>query len=197
MNVYHVGHRMLRVRTSSRAMLAIYIAFHTCRASSDHGLGKHTIMSDSEDSTITYTDVSSPFADLLDIRSRGVDGPPVMLEDPYAYVSALSDSLPPEDEVLPAEDQPLPTAASPTPDSPGYVPESDPEEDLEENDDEDLKEDPTDEGEDGDDEDESSDDDKDDDVDIDIEEEEEHHHFQPNSTTLLYQLLISPHLLGD
>ncbi|GJV64791.1 hypothetical protein Tco_1475619 [Tanacetum coccineum] len=34
MNVYHVGHRMLRVRTSTRAMLAIYIAFHTCRPSS-------------------------------------------------------------------------------------------------------------------------------------------------------------------
>ncbi|GJR75328.1 hypothetical protein Tco_0087693 [Tanacetum coccineum] len=44
-------------------------------------------MSDSEDSTVTYTAVSSPFADLPDIGSPGVDGPPVMPEDPYAYVS--------------------------------------------------------------------------------------------------------------
>ncbi|GJW03103.1 hypothetical protein Tco_1561959 [Tanacetum coccineum] len=36
--------------------------------------------------------------------------------------------MPQEDEILPAEEQPLPAAASPTTDSPGYVPESDPEE---------------------------------------------------------------------
>ncbi|GJV06817.1 hypothetical protein Tco_1344473 [Tanacetum coccineum] len=45
-------------------------------------------MSDSEDSTVTYTEVSSPFADLSDIGSPGVDGPPVMPEDPYAYMVA-------------------------------------------------------------------------------------------------------------
>ncbi|GJY24194.1 putative ribonuclease H-like domain-containing protein [Tanacetum coccineum] len=45
-------------------------------------------MSDSEDSTITYTEVSSPYADLSDIGSPGVDGPLVMPEDPYAYVVA-------------------------------------------------------------------------------------------------------------
>ncbi|GKF44875.1 hypothetical protein Tco_0131427, partial [Tanacetum coccineum] len=82
-------------------------------------------MSDSEDSTVTYTVVSSPFEDRLDIGSPGVDGPPIMPEDPYAFI------------ILPAEEQPLPTTASPTADSPGYVPESDPEED-----DEDPKEDP-------------------------------------------------------
>ncbi|GJS96168.1 hypothetical protein Tco_0803136 [Tanacetum coccineum] len=46
------------------------------------------IMSDSEDSTVTYTPVSSPFEGLSDIGSPGVDGPPMMLEDPYAYVVA-------------------------------------------------------------------------------------------------------------
>ncbi|GKF61853.1 hypothetical protein Tco_0181907, partial [Tanacetum coccineum] len=113
-------------------------------------------MSDSEDSTITYTVVSSPFEGLSDIGSPGVDGPPVMPEDPYAYVVAAFQALPspdyvsgpeyptssefvpkpvypefmpPEDEILPAEEQPLPAAISPTTDSPGYVPESDPEED--------------------------------------------------------------------
>nr|GEY00833.1 hypothetical protein [Tanacetum cinerariifolium] len=45
-------------------------------------------MSDSEDSIITYTAVSSPFGGLSDIGSPGVGGPPVMPEDPYAYVVA-------------------------------------------------------------------------------------------------------------
>ncbi|GKE93600.1 hypothetical protein Tco_1574695 [Tanacetum coccineum] len=141
-----------------------------------------TVMSDSEDSTVTYTAVSSPFLDLPNIGSPGVDGPPVKPEDPYGYVVAAFQAppspdyvpgpeyrpspefvsepvylefMPPEDEILPAEDQPLPAAVSPTADSPGYVPESDPEEDPKENDDEDPEEDPADEGDDGDDEDES------------------------------------------
>nr|GEU74345.1 hypothetical protein [Tanacetum cinerariifolium] len=38
-------------------------------------------MSDSEDSTITYTAVSSPFGGLSNIKSPGFDGPPVMPED--------------------------------------------------------------------------------------------------------------------
>ncbi|GJU83466.1 hypothetical protein Tco_1285831 [Tanacetum coccineum] len=121
-------------------------------------------MSDSEDSTVTYTAVPRPFADLPDIGSSGVDGPPVMPKDPYAYVF-----MPPEDEILLAEEQPLPAAVSPIADSPGYVPESDPEEDLEEDDDEDPEEDPADYpangGDDGDDEDELSNDDEDEDVD--------------------------------
>ncbi|GJZ98709.1 hypothetical protein Tco_0671162 [Tanacetum coccineum] len=161
-------------------------------------------MSDSEDSTVTYAVVSSPFADFPDIGSLGVNGPPVMPEDPYAYVVAAFQApqspdyvsgpkypplpefvsepvypefMPPEDEILPVEEQPLPAAVSPTIDSPGYVPESDPEKDPEE-DDKDPKEDladyPVDGGDDGDDEDESSDDDEDEDVDIKGDEEEEH-----------------------
>ncbi|GJS32056.1 hypothetical protein Tco_0530438 [Tanacetum coccineum] len=66
------------------------------------------------------TAVSSLFVDLPDIGSPGVDGPPVMPEDPYAYVF-----MPPEDEILPAEEQPLPAAVSPTADSPGYDESSD------------------------------------------------------------------------
>ncbi|GKA02315.1 ribonuclease H-like domain-containing protein [Tanacetum coccineum] len=83
--------------------------------------GKDTVMSDSEDSTVTYTAVSSPFEDGSDIGSPGVDGPPIMPEDPYAYIMAAY-------QILPAKEQPLPAAASPTADSPGYVPESDLEE---------------------------------------------------------------------
>ncbi|GKD74759.1 hypothetical protein Tco_1333041 [Tanacetum coccineum] len=126
-------------------------------------------MSDSEDSTVTYTAVSSPFGGLSDIGSPGVDGPPVMPEDPYAYVVAAFQAppspdyvsgpeyppspdfvpepvypefMPPEDEVLPAEEHPLPSAVSPTADSSGYVPESDPESDPEEDPEEDDDEDP-------------------------------------------------------
>ncbi|GKC17812.1 hypothetical protein Tco_1014594, partial [Tanacetum coccineum] len=173
-------------------------------------------MPDSEDSTVTYTAVSSPFGGLSDIESPGVDGPPVMPEDPYAYVVAAFQAppspdyvsgpdypplpefvpepvypkfMPPEDDVLLAEEQPLPTAVSPTADSPGYVPESDLEEDPEEDDDEDPKEDlanyPADRGDDGDDEDESSDDDEDDD-DVDIEEDEEEHLALDDSTAVAF-----------
>ncbi|GJW06750.1 hypothetical protein Tco_1569173 [Tanacetum coccineum] len=56
-------------------------------------------MSDSEDSTVTYTAVSSPFEGLSDIGSSGVDGPPVMLEDAYAYVVAAFQALPYPDYV--------------------------------------------------------------------------------------------------
>ncbi|GJT73071.1 hypothetical protein Tco_1032357 [Tanacetum coccineum] len=118
-------------------------------------------MSDSEDSTVTYTAVSNPFGGLSDIRSLGVDGPPVMPKDPYAYV----------DEVFPAEEQPLPTAVSPTADSPGYIADSDPEEDPTDY--------PADGGDNDDDDNESSDDDEDDDDDVkedeDDEEDEEEH----------------------
>nr|GEV85942.1 hypothetical protein [Tanacetum cinerariifolium] len=96
-------------------------------------------MLDSEDSTITYTVVSSPFGGSSDIGSPGVDGPPVMLEDPYAYVVAafqapLSPDYVSEDDILPAEEQPLPAAASPTTESDldedsNDDPEEDPEED--------------------------------------------------------------------
>ncbi|GJT74430.1 hypothetical protein Tco_1041155 [Tanacetum coccineum] len=93
--------------------------------------------------------------------------------------------MPPEDEVLPAEEQPLHATASPTIDLPGYIPESDPEEDLKEDNDENPKEDhadyPTDEGDDGDDKDESSNDDEDDDVDIKGDKEEKEHPAPSNS----------------
>nr|GEV97195.1 armadillo [Tanacetum cinerariifolium] len=135
----------------------------------------NTIMSDSEDSTVTYTTVSSPYEGRLGDVSPGEDRPPVMPEDPYAYVVAAFQALPPpdyvpgpeepeqappspvyipyvpelvyleyippEDNVFSAEEQPLPAAASPTADSPGYILESDSDEDPEGDDDEDPEED--------------------------------------------------------
>ncbi|GJV11573.1 putative reverse transcriptase domain-containing protein [Tanacetum coccineum] len=132
-----------------------------------------TVMSDSEDSTVTYTAVSSPFEDGSDIGSPGVDGPPIMPEDPlwlyimgcyqvnhrldYTLASrSLSrtpldfvpelmypEYIPQEDEILSAEEQLLPAVASPIADPPRYVLESDLEEEPEE-DDEDPEEDPAD-----------------------------------------------------
>ncbi|GJZ80781.1 integrase, catalytic region, zinc finger, CCHC-type containing protein [Tanacetum coccineum] len=151
-------------------------------------------MSDSEDSTVTYTEISSPYEDLSDIGSPGAEGP--IFQDPPSpdyvpgpeepeqappspiYVPFVPEPVYPkflpEDDVLPVEEQPLPVAASPTTESPGYILESDPEEDPEEDDEEDPEEDPTDypadRGDDRDDE-EPSDDDDDDDDDA---EEEEH-----------------------
>nr|GEX10407.1 reverse transcriptase domain-containing protein [Tanacetum cinerariifolium] len=161
-------------------------------------------MSDSEDFTVIYMEVSSPLEDLSDIGSPGVDGLPMMLEDPYAYVEdalqappspdhvpgpehppspkfflepVYPEFMPPEDEIFLAEEQPLPAAVSHTADSPGYITDFDPEEDPEE----DLEEDPTDypaDGGDNDDDDESFNDDEDDDdveEDEDEDEEEEEH----------------------
>nr|GEV75936.1 putative reverse transcriptase domain-containing protein [Tanacetum cinerariifolium] len=149
-------------------------------------------MSDFKDSTVTYTAVSSPFGGLSDIGSMGVDGPPVMPEDPYAYVVAAFQAppSPDHDDVLPVKEKPLPVAVSPTADSPGYVPESDPEEDPEEGDDEDSEEDladyPTDGGDNGNNEDESFDDDEDDDVDIKKDEEEKEHPAPVDSTNVAF-----------
>ncbi|GKD78286.1 hypothetical protein Tco_1340907, partial [Tanacetum coccineum] len=102
------------------------------------------IMSDSEQSTITYTSVSIPVEDDSDMGSPGVDGPPspdyvpgpkepeqappspVYL--PYVPEPVYPEYIPLEDDVFPAEEQPLPAATSPTTNSPGYVPKSDPEE---------------------------------------------------------------------
>nr|GFB51835.1 hypothetical protein [Tanacetum cinerariifolium] len=86
-----------------------------------------TIMSDSEDSTVTYT-----------------TAPPSPVYIPYVPKPVYPKYIPPKDDVFPAEEQPLPATASPTTESPGYIPESDPDEDPKEDDDEDPEEDPVD-----------------------------------------------------
>ncbi|GKC60085.1 hypothetical protein Tco_1087683 [Tanacetum coccineum] len=85
--------------------------------------------------------------------------------------------LVPSDAKAPVKDQPLPDDASPTALSPGYIVDSDPKEDLEE----DPEKDPAD-GEDKDDDesfDDDDDDDDDDDVEEDKEDEEEEEHLAP------------------
>nr|GFB30261.1 hypothetical protein [Tanacetum cinerariifolium] len=149
-------------------------------------------MSDSDESRVTYTDISSPFEELSDIGSPRADDHehlelPDMLEDPYAPPSP--DYVPgPEhaDDEIVAEDQPYAEDASPNAQSPEYVPESVLEAHPEDDDDEDPEEDPVDYladgGNNGDDEDGSSEDDEndeDDDMDIKADEEEKEEHSAP------------------
>ncbi|GKD34963.1 hypothetical protein Tco_1250472 [Tanacetum coccineum] len=135
-------------------------------------------MSDSEDSTVTYTEIPSPYEDPSDMGSPGVEGPifqdppspdyvpgpeepeqapPSPIYVPFVPEPVYPEFLPVDDEVFPAEEQPMPAADSPTHQSPSYIPESDPEEDLEEDDEEDPEEDlayyPADRGDDDDDDD--------------------------------------------
>ncbi|GJT99636.1 hypothetical protein Tco_1109975 [Tanacetum coccineum] len=114
-------------------------------------------MSDSDESGITYTEVSSPFEDLSDIGSPRADDHeylelPGMPEDPYVEAALQAppspdyvpgpeepEQAPPSPDYIPgpehtddeivAEDQPDAEDASPTAQSPDYVPESDPEAD--------------------------------------------------------------------
>nr|GEV40289.1 retrovirus-related Pol polyprotein from transposon TNT 1-94 [Tanacetum cinerariifolium] len=72
-----------------------------------------TVMSDSKDSTVTYTAVSSPCRGLSDTRSPRVDGPPVILDDPYVYVVVAFQALISPDYVSGPKQPPLPV----------YVPE--------------------------------------------------------------------------
>nr|GFA17204.1 hypothetical protein [Tanacetum cinerariifolium] len=127
-------------------------------------------MSNSDESGITYIDISSPFEELSDIGSPRADDHehlmlPEMLEDLYVEVALqappspdyipgpeepeqappLPDYVPgPEhaDDEIVAEDQPYAEDASPISQSPEYVPESNFEVHPEDDDDEDPEEDP-------------------------------------------------------
>ncbi|GKE88023.1 hypothetical protein Tco_1565498, partial [Tanacetum coccineum] len=126
----------------------------------------------SSSSTVTYTSVNTdseprrhpPSPDY----TPGPEHPPSLVEVPYVSEPEYPEYLVSSDVEAPLEDQPLLADASPTALSPGYMADSDPEEDLKEDPEEDHADYPTD-GGDGDDE--PSDDDNDDD-DTDDEDEE-------------------------
>ncbi|GJX93800.1 hypothetical protein Tco_0348386 [Tanacetum coccineum] len=147
----------------------------------------YSVMSDSDESGITYTEVSSPFKGLSDIGSPRADDHeylelPGMPEDPYVeaalqappspdYVPGLKEpeQAPPSSDYVPgpehaddeivAEDQPYAKDASPTAQSPDFVSESDPK--------------------DG-----SSEDDEDEDMDIEADDEEEEEHLAPTDSVV-------------
>ncbi|GKC92098.1 hypothetical protein Tco_1157540, partial [Tanacetum coccineum] len=140
-------------------------------------------MSDSKHSTVIYTTVSILVKDDSDIGSPEVDGPPIMPEDPYAYIMAAY-QVPPSPDYIPGPEVPPSPDYIPGPEVPpspdyipglkepqsppplDFVPESDSEEEPEE-DDEDPEEDPADYPAD-------REDDDDEDEDDDEEEEKEH-----------------------
>ncbi|GJW15328.1 hypothetical protein Tco_0019461 [Tanacetum coccineum] len=147
----------------------------------------NSVMSDSDESGVIYTEISSTFEELSDIGSPGVVPSPDYIPGPeepqspplldFVPEPVYLEYMPQEDEVFSVEEQPLPAAALPTAQSSDYVPESDPETDPEEDDDKDPEEDPVDYpvdgGDDGDDEEGSSEDDEDDDMDIEADDDEE------------------------
>nr|GFC58084.1 hypothetical protein [Tanacetum cinerariifolium] len=95
-------------------------------------------MSDSNESGVIYTDISSPFKELSDIGSPRADDHEhlmllEMLEDPYVEVSLQA---PPSPDYIPGSEEPE--------QSPAYVPESDFKAHPEDDDDEDPEEDPVD-----------------------------------------------------
>ncbi|GKC26617.1 hypothetical protein Tco_1033911 [Tanacetum coccineum] len=161
-------------------------------------------MSDSDESGVTYKEVSRLFEGLSDIGSPRADDHeylelPGMPEDPYVEAALQAPPSPdyvpdPEelehadDEII-VEEQPYVEDASPTAQSPNYIPESDPEADPEEDDDEDPKEDPVDYpangGDDSDDEEGSSEDDEYDDMDIKADDDEEKEHLAPADSVVV------------
>ncbi|GJV28088.1 hypothetical protein Tco_1384536 [Tanacetum coccineum] len=96
-------------------------------------------MSDYEHSTVTYTSVSIPVEDDSDIGLPRINGPPIMPEDPYAYIMAAYEVPPspnyiPGPEVLPSPDyipgpeepqSPPPLDFVPDPMYPEYMPQED------------------------------------------------------------------------
>nr|GEV07543.1 hypothetical protein [Tanacetum cinerariifolium] len=157
-------------------------------------------MSDSKDSTVTYTE-ASPSPDYV----PGPEHPPSPAYVPgFVSEPIYSEFMPPKDVVLPAGEQPLPAAVSPTSDSPGYIlefdPEEDPKEDLEEDpeeDDEDQEKDPTDypiDREDDEEADDESSGDNADDEEVDEDKDEEEEHLAPTDSTEVARLLAIPTL---
>ncbi|GJZ77955.1 hypothetical protein Tco_0642627 [Tanacetum coccineum] len=124
----------------------------------------HTVMSDSEDSTVTYIEVSSPFEGLSDIGSPGVVWNQEARNTTLLFQSCVYPVVhATKDEFSQAGGASIPVAVLTTSE-------------------EDPADYPADGGDDGDDEDESSNDDKDDDVDIEGDKEEEEHPAPTDST---------------
>ncbi|GJY93352.1 hypothetical protein Tco_0509134 [Tanacetum coccineum] len=161
---------------------------------------------DSDESGVTYTEVSSPFEGLSDIGSLRADDHEYLEllgipDDPYVEAALQvppsldympgpeePEQVPPSPDYVPglehakdeivAEDQPYTDDASPTAQSPDYVPESNPEADPEEDEDEDPEEDHVDYPADGGDDgdDEEGSSEDDGDDDMDIEADDEEEH---------------------
>ncbi|GKF58374.1 hypothetical protein Tco_0171911, partial [Tanacetum coccineum] len=97
-------------------------------------------MSDSEHSTVTYTSVSIPVEDDSDIGSPGVDGPPIMPKDPYAYIMVVY-QVPPSPDYIPGlEEEPEEDHEDPEEDLADYHADRDDDDDEDEDEDEEEEE---------------------------------------------------------
>nr|GEX21822.1 putative reverse transcriptase domain-containing protein [Tanacetum cinerariifolium] len=124
-----------------------------------HWREKWEVMSSNSHATITYTSMSSyevivngyfvmPM-DPLDLyvhlvmeappSPNYIPGPEAPPSPDYIPGPEYPEYLPPADDVLPAEEQPLPAVVSPTAESPGYIADSEPKMDPEEEDGDDEK----------------------------------------------------------
>ncbi|GJX54339.1 hypothetical protein Tco_0282708 [Tanacetum coccineum] len=119
--------------------------------------------------------VASPSLDYV----PGPEHPPSPVEVPYVPEPEYPEYLVPSDDEAPMEDQPLPADASPVALSPGYVADSDLEEDPEEDSEEDHADYPADGGDDDDEPSDDDDDDTDDEDEEPFEDEEEEEHLAP------------------
>nr|GEX01779.1 retrovirus-related Pol polyprotein from transposon TNT 1-94 [Tanacetum cinerariifolium] len=115
-------------------------------SSDSHATVTYTLMSIYEVTINEYygmpIDPLDPYVQLV----MGAPPPPDYVPEPEAppspgYIPGpeYSEYLPPADDMLPAEEQPLPAAVLPTAESPGYITESEPEMEPEENDGDDEK----------------------------------------------------------
>ncbi|GJT50202.1 hypothetical protein Tco_0976359 [Tanacetum coccineum] len=85
---------------------------------------------------ITWQLREPPSPDMMPAQRAMCQAPPSPIYIPFVPEPVYPEFLPVDDEVFPAEEQPMPAADSPTHQSPGYIPESDPEEDPSKMDDE-------------------------------------------------------------
>ncbi|GJZ47516.1 hypothetical protein Tco_0601348 [Tanacetum coccineum] len=101
----------LHLINSRGALFVIHLALLT----------QDSVMSDSDESGVTHTEISSPYEDLSDIGSPRADDhefpePHYMLEDPYAEAALHA---PPSPDYVPGPEEP-----EQAPPSPDYVPDS-------------------------------------------------------------------------
>ncbi|GJR61606.1 hypothetical protein Tco_1503768 [Tanacetum coccineum] len=142
--------------------------------------------------TSVYTDsepgrpVAPPSLDYV----PGPEHPPSPVEVPYIPEPEYPEYLVPSDDKAPMEDQPLPSDASPVALSPGYVADSDPEEDPEE----DHANYPADEGDDDDEpfDDDNDDDDTDDEDEEPFKDEEREEHLAPTDSLAIPVIDLVP-----
>ncbi|GJX07489.1 hypothetical protein Tco_0195421 [Tanacetum coccineum] len=95
-------------RTSSTGNVGHYMVFIYVELPVSCDLGQNTVMSDSDESGVTHSEISSPFEDLSDIGSPGVVGPEHeglswMLDDPYVQVALQAPPLP---DYIPGPEEP-------------------------------------------------------------------------------------------